>query len=160
MTMTTTTKTFLIIARASGQNMGLFEAATEDDAVLAMIRAAGYRDAAHEAEVLQSTPEKLRAELSVFEIDVPAIVAKLADAMVEQDRSSTDCADVRDDADAGNECGWDRLGIFSLVDDVSLGHEGDDREVARAVWEYRFSELREAYAKAWRGAVEADLAAA
>ena len=85
MTMTTTTKTFLIIARASGQNMGLFEAATEDDAVLAMIRAAGYRDAAHEAEVLQSTPEKLRAELSVFEIDVPAIVAKLADAMVEQD---------------------------------------------------------------------------
>jgi Arc/MetJ family transcription regulator len=158
MTMTSTTKTFLIIARASGGNMGLFEATSEDDAVEQMIRAAGYRDAQDEAEVLQSTPEKLRAELSVFPVDVPAIVAKLADAMVTQDRESHDCADVRDNADAVAVCGWDRLGIVGLVDDLSLGHEGDDREVARAIWEYSFSELREAYAKAWREAVEADLA--
>jgi hypothetical protein len=158
--MTSTTKTFLIIARASGQNLGLFTAATEDDAVNQMIRRAGYRDAQDEAEVLQSTPEKLRAELSVFEIDVPAIIATLADAMVEQDRESPDCAEIHADVEAGKECGWDRLGIFSLVDDLSLGHEGDDREVARAVWEYSFSELRAAYAKAWREAVEADLAAA
>ena len=157
--MTTTTTTFLIIARASGQNMGFFEAATEDEAVLAMVRGAGYRDARDEAEVLQSTPEALRAELSVFEIDVPAAIKALAAAMVEADRESTDCADVRDDALAGNECGWDRLGIVGLAADLSLGHEGDDREVARAVCGYRFAELRAAYAKAWREAVEADLAA-
>jgi hypothetical protein len=156
--MTTTMKTFLIINRITVANLGLFEAATEDDAVLAMIRDAGYRDAQDEAEVLQSTPEALRDELSVFPVDVPAIVAKLADAMVTQDRESHDCADVRDNADAVAVCGWDRLGIVGLVDDLSLGHEGDDREVARAIWEYSFSELREAYAKAWREAVEADLA--
>lgn len=161
MTMTstmTTTKTFLIIARASGQNLGIFEARTEDDAVATMIRRAGYRDAQHEAEVLQSAPAALRAELSVFEIDVPAIIAKLADAMVEQDRESPDCAEIHADVEAGKGCGWDRLGLVSLADDLSLGHEGNDREVARAIGEYRFSEVREAYAKAWREAVEADLA--
>lgn len=90
--MTTTMKTFLIVNRITAQS-GLFLATSEDDAVAAMIRDAGYRDAQHEAEVLDASVEKLRDELRVTEVDVPAAI--------EADRESVDCDDdVLVDADA------------------------------------------------------------
>jgi hypothetical protein len=150
MTMTTT-KTFLIINRITASSLGLCLATSEDDAVAKMIRAAGYRDAEHEAEVLQSTPSKLRDELRVMEVDVPEAAAKLAAAMVEADRESGDCDDVLTDDTATGSGHWDRSGLASIADDAGI-----DREVARAL--AGDSDLRAAYAAAWRAAVEAALA--
>jgi hypothetical protein len=150
----TTTKTFLIINRITVANLGLFLATSEDDAVAKMIRDAGYRDAEHEAEVLQSTPSRLRDELRVTEIDVPEAAAKLAAAMVEYDRECADCADVSEDADAADCDHWDLIGVGCVAADKADVH----CDVARAIVRCRREDLREAYAKAWREAVEADLA--
>jgi hypothetical protein len=137
--MTTTMKTFLIIARASGQDMGLFEATSEDDAVNQMIRAAGYRDAEHEAEVLQSTPSKLRDELRVMEVDVPAAIDALAAAMVEADRESGDyTASLRN-----NAAHWDARGVISVAVEA-----GVDRWLARTIAETQLHLVRAAYAAA------------
>jgi hypothetical protein len=149
--MTTTTKTFLIVNRITCQNLGFFLAATADDAVIAMICEAGYHGAEHEAEVLQSSVEKLRDELRVTEVDVPEAAAKLAAAMVVADRESGDCDDVLADDTATGSGHWDRSGLASIADDAGI-----DREVARAL--AGDSDLRAAYAAAWRQAVEADLA--
>jgi len=153
--MTTTMKTFLIVNRITAQS-GLFLATSEDDAVAAMIRDAGYRDAQHEAEVLDASVEKLRDELRVTEVDVPAAMEALAAAMVEADRESVDCDDdVLVDADAGDASHWDRLGVIAVADDA-----GVECALARTIAETELHLVRDAYAAAWRAAVEADLAAA
>jgi hypothetical protein len=54
-----------ITTRAGGQYLGAYDGATEDDAVEALARDAGYHDTAHEAQVLETTPEALRADLIV-----------------------------------------------------------------------------------------------
>ena len=145
--MTTNMKTFLIVNRITAQS-GLFLATSEDDAVAAMIRDAGYRDAQHEAEVLDASVEKLRDELRVTEVDVPAAI--------EADRESVDCDDdVLVDADAGDASHWDRLGVIAVADDA-----GVECALARTIAETELHLVRDAYAAAWRAAVEADLAAA
>jgi hypothetical protein len=153
--MTTTTKTYLITNRITCSVLGLYEAATEDEAVLAMIRDAGYRDAEDEAEVLDASVEKLRDELRVTEVDVPAAIATLAVVMVKADRESGDCIDdVRADADAGDTSHWDRLGVIAVADDA-----GVERALARTIAETKLDLVRDAYAAAWRAAVEAASAA-
>ena len=154
--MTTNMKTFLIVNRITCSVLGLYEAASEGDAVAAMIRDAGYRDAQHEAEVLDASVEKLRDELRVTEVDGPAAVDALAASMVEADRESGDCTDdVRDDADAGDASHWDRLGVIVAAERI-----GVERALARTIAETELHLVRDAYAKAWRAAVEAALAAA
>lgn len=148
--------TYLIVNRITCSVLFLDEAASEDAAVEAYARFAGYRDCAHEAEVLDSTVEKLRDELRITEVDVPAAIEALAAAMVEADRDSGDCDDdVLVDADAGDAAHWDARGVLDAADDA-----GVDRWLARAIAETEFHLVRTAYAKAWRAAVEAALAAA
>ena len=154
--MTTTTKTYLITNRIACTILGFFEAASEDDAVLAMIRDAGYRDAAHEAEVLDSTVEKLRDELVVTEEDVPAAITALAQEMVRCYRVCGDdltAADMIDD-NAHHADDWDGVGVHACG--VAAGLRG---YLVDAIWRQHRDDLRDAYAAAWRAAVKVDLAA-
>ncbi len=139
--------TYLITNRIACTILGLFEAASEDDAVAAMIRDAGYRDAVHEAEALESTVEKLRDELVVTEVDVPAAITALAAAMVDNDRNT----DVLDDVDAGSSDHWDNCSVYGVAEEIGIPLA----LVAVIGW----PAIRDAYAKAWRAAVELDLAA-
>lgn len=141
-----TMKTFLICSRDAGV-LGLYEAASEADAHDVFARAAGYRNCADEAAVLSTTVERLRADLTITEVDLAATVEALAAAMVAMDRESSDCDDVRDDADAGDASHWDTGGLVSVADDA-----GVDRTVARAIAYMHFYDVRAAYAIAWREA--------
>lgn len=152
----TTTKTFLITNRITCTVPGIYTGATEDDAVLAMIRDAGYRDAQHEAEVLDSTVEKLRDELVVTEVDVPAAITALAQEMVQQYRVCGDdlsAADMIDD-NAHHADDWDRVGVEACG--VAAGLPFD---LVGALWQQYRDDLRDAYVAAWREAVTLDLAA-
>jgi len=158
--MTKPMKTFLLGNRIACTSLGLYEAASEDDAVAAMIRDAGYRDADHEAEVLNSTVEKLRDELTIDEVDLAAAIKTIAAAMVDYDRDSSDSDAVRDDADAGDASHWDGDGI-RVVAQITVAQEaGVEGALARAIVGEYLPQIRDAYAVAWREAVALDLAAA
>jgi hypothetical protein len=156
----TTMKTYLICSRDAGV-LGLYEAASEDGAHDVLARDAGYRDAEHEAEVLSKSVEYLRADLTIAEVDVPAAIEALAHEMVAADRESGDynlgdgTHDVRLDPDAGDASHWDRLCVVAVADDA-----GVERGLARAIAATEMHVVRDAYARAWRAAVELDLAAA
>jgi hypothetical protein len=152
----TTTKTFLITNRIACTILGFFEAASEDDAVLAMIRDAGYRDAQHEAEVLDSTVEKLRDELVVTEVNLAATVKEIAEAMVAADRESGDVEpEVLDDPAAGDPSNWDATPLRAYIADAT----NVDRALVAAIARDYMHLVHHAYGRAWRAAVELDLAA-
>jgi hypothetical protein len=144
--------TYMIANRIAGLVLGPFDAPTPDEAVEAMIRDAGYRDAAHEALVLETSVDKLRDELRVEEIDVPARIADIARSMVEYDRE-----DVLFDAAADTADHWDRGGIVGAAADAGIGSA-----LGSLLAQHYAPQIRDAYAvawRAWRAAVEADLAA-
>lgn len=148
--------TYLITNRIACTILGIFEAASEDDAVAAMIRDAGYRDAVHEAEVLESTVEKLRDELVVTEVDVPAAITALAHEMVRCYRVCGDdlsAADMIDD-NAHHADDWDHVGVGACG--VTAGLRPS---LVEALWQQYRDDLRDAYVAAWRAAVTLDLAA-
>lgn len=158
--------TYMITNRIACLVLGPYDAPTPDEAVEAMIRDAGYRDAAHEALVLETSVGKLRDELRVEEIDVPARIADVARSMVEYDREDA-CADVLFngetilaggarllDAAADTADHWDRGGIVGAARDAGIGYA-----LGSLLAQHYAPQIREAYAVAWRAAVEADLAA-
>ena len=160
--MTTTMKTFLIVqgvdahVRLAGHLFGLFEAASEADAHEALARGFGYRDCAEMAEALESTVERLRSELAITEVDVPAAVAAVAKAMVTADREAGDVEpEVLDDAAAGDPSNWDVTPLRVYIADLDV-----DGELAEAIARDYMHLVHHAYARAWREAVEAALAAA
>lgn len=59
------TKIFSIAA--NGTLIGGFEADTSEDAILAYVRDAGYRDVAHAAEVLGQTEDEFIGDLDIEE---------------------------------------------------------------------------------------------
>lgn len=151
--MTNTSKAFLISCCNAGV-LGIYYAATADDAVTVMDRDAGYRDSHHAAEVLETTVEALRANLTITEVDVPAAVAEVAKALVDCDRGTFEDDDgVLTDAGAVDASHWDARGIVG----TAVIEAGVDGALARALCEQYLPQIRDAYAKAWRAAVEADL---
>lgn len=60
------TKSFAIAA--NGTPMGAYEAETAEEAILAYVRDAGYRDVAAMADVLGETEEDLIADLEIEEV--------------------------------------------------------------------------------------------
>lgn len=150
----TTTKTFLICSRDAGV-LGLYEAASEAAAHDVLARDAGYRDCAHEAEVLSKSVEYLRADLTITEVDVPAAIEALAAAMVAADRESGDVEpEVLDDPAAGDSSNWDVTPDRVYIADLDV-----DDALATAIARDYMHLVRDAYAAAWRAAVELDLAA-
>ena len=145
---------YLISSREAGRTFGVYDAPTEDAAREALARDAGYRDCADEADVLETTVERLRADLVLEPVDVADAIATIAAAMVEIDRASSDADPVRDDAAATSSEGWEYRATIDAGEDAGL-----DRRLARAIVGQFWPEIRAAYARAWRAAVEADLAA-
>ena len=151
-----TTKTFLICSRDAGV-LGLYEAASEAAAHDVLARDAGYRDCAHEAEVLSKSVEYLRADLTITEVDVPAAVDALAAAMVAADRESGDVEpEVLDDPAAGDPSNWDATPLRAYIADAT----NVDRALVAAIARDYMHLVHHAYGRAWRAAVEAALAAA
>jgi hypothetical protein len=144
--------TYMITNRIAGLVLGPFDAPTPDEAVEAMIRDAGYRDARLEALVLETSVDKLRDELRVEEIDVPARIADVARSMVEYDREDVLFDAAADTADTADH--WDRGGIVGAARDAGIGSA-----LGSLLAQHYAPQIRDAYAVAWRAAVEADLAA-
>jgi len=80
----------------------------------------------------------------------PAIIRAVAEAMVRSDRSSRDC-EVRDDASADDGSGWEHGAVGELAVHLAPSIEDGER------WAESHREaILDAYAVAWRAAVEAD----
>jgi hypothetical protein len=138
--------TYSISNRSSGFDLGIYNGSTADDAVNAMYMDAGYRDAQHAADVLETTVETLRSELVVTEVDVT--ITALAASMVVLDRDSGDC--VTDDGKADH---WDLPGIRSAGEAADI-----DAALAAMIWQQYPHLVRAAYARAWRAAVAGEVA--
>ena len=159
----TITKTFLIVQgveihriRLAGHLFGLFEAASEADAHEALARDFGYRDCAEMAEALESTVERLRSELTITEVNLAAAVTEIAEAMVAADRESGDVEpEVLDDPAAGDPSNWDATPLRAYIADAT----NVDRALVAAIARDYMHLVHHAYGRAWRAAVELDLAA-
>ena len=138
---------YSITNRTSGLHLGTYLGTDVADAIDAMACDAGYDSQAHAAAALGTTVEALNADLIVAEHDYADDLVRLADAMVEMDREIGDCtADVLADPDAGCSDHWDRLGIIVAADRI-----GVSRGTVAAIG---IVAIRDAYARAWRAAVE------
>lgn len=79
-------------------------------------------------------------------------IKTIAAAMVEADRNSSDCDDIRFEPDAGNADHWHVRNIASVAQEAGVAFQECGVEAC-------LPEICDAYAVAWREAVEADLAA-
>ena len=141
---------YSITNRTSGLHLGTYLGMDVADAIDAMACDAGYDSQAHAAAALGTTVEALFAELIIAEHDYTNDLARLADAMVDDDRSSGECTvDVLDDPDAGGSDHWDRLGIICAAERIGVSRG--------AVAAIGIIAIRDAYAAAWRAAVELEL---
>jgi len=78
------------------------------------------------------------------------LLSGLARMMVEMDRDSGECTtDVLDDADAGSSDHWDARGVYDVAEEMGLS-----RATVDAIG---WPAIRDAYARAWRAAVELEL---
>ena len=101
--------------------------------------------------VLGTTVEALFADLVIVEHDYADDLMRLADAMVDDDRTSGECTvDVLDDPDAGGSDHWDRLGIIVAAERIGISRG--------TVCAMGIVAIRTAYAAAWRATVELELA--
>lgn len=146
----TTMKLYNITNKTSAQNLGTFLGMDAADAIDAMACDAGYESQAHAAAALGTTVDALNADLVVAEYDAADDLMRLADAMVEADRMSGECtADVLDDADSISADHWDRLGLYWIASRIGIS-----RAIVNGLG---LVAIREAYAAAWRVAVELEL---
>lgn len=146
----TTMKLYSITNKTSAQNLGTFLGMDAADAIDAMACDAGYESQAHAAAALGTTVDALNADLVVAEYDAADDLVRLADAMVEADRTSGECtADVLDDADSVSADHWDRLGLYWIASRIGIS-----RAIVNGLG---LVAIREAYAAAWRAAVELEL---
>ena len=141
---------YSITNRTSGLHLGTYLGMDVADAIDAMACDAGYDSQAHVATALGTTVEALFADLIIAEHDYTNDLARLADAMVDDDRMSGECTvDVLDDPNAGGSDHWDRLGIIVAAERI-----GVSRGTVAAIG---IIAIRDAYAAAWRAAVELEL---
>jgi hypothetical protein len=141
---------YSITNRTSAQNLGLYPGRTADEALDAYYSDAGYSCRIGAARALDTTVDALLADLIVVEYDYAADLATLAAAMVDDDRTSGECtADVLDDPDAGSSDHWDARGVYGTAALAGLS-----RATVDAIG---WPAIRDAYAAAWRAAVELEL---
>jgi hypothetical protein len=141
---------YSITNRTSGLHLGTYLGMDVADAIDAMACDAGYDSQAHAATALGTTVEALFADLIVVEYDYADDLVRLADAMVDDDRTSGECTvDVLDDPDAGGSDHWDRLGIIVAAERIGISRG--------TVCAIGIIAIRDAYAAAWRAAVELEL---
>lgn len=90
------TISYQITARDTGHCLGIYEGATDADAVEAMHIDAGYAGSGEAAAALETTVEALRAQLDVREVRIPTDddVQHIVDLMI-----SDDCAALMADRD-------------------------------------------------------------
>ena len=147
----TTMKLYSITNRTSAQDLGAYPGRTADEALDAYYSDAGYSCRVGAARALETTVEALLADLIVAEYDYADDLSGLARMMVEMDRDSGECtADVLDDADAGSSDHWDASGVYDVAEEMGLS--------AATVDAIGWPAIRDAYAAAWRAAVELELA--
>lgn len=143
-------KLYSITNRTSAQDLGAYPGRTADEALDAYYSDAGYSCRVGAARALEMTVEALLADLIVAEYDYADDLETLAAAMVEADRSSGECTtDVLDDADAGSSDHWDAIGVYDIAEEMGLS--------AATVDAIGWPAIRDAYAAAWRAAVELEL---
>ena len=141
---------YSITNKTSGLHLGTYLGMDVADAIDAMACDAGYDSQAHVATALGTTVEALFADLIVVEHDYAADLSGLARMMVEMDRDSGECTtDVLDDADAGSSDHWDARGVYDVAEEMGLS--------ATTVDAIGWPAIRDAYAAAWRAAVELEL---
>ena len=144
-------KLYDITNKTSGVHLGHYPGRTADEALDAYYSDAGYSCRVGAARALETTVEALLADLIVAEYDYADDVAGLARMMVEMDRDSGECtADVLDDADAGSSDHWDASGVYDVAEEIGISRA----QVDAIGW----PAIRDAYAAAWRAAVELKLA--
>lgn len=141
---------YSITNRTSAQNLGLYPGRTADEALDAFYSDAGYSCRVGAARALDTTVEALLADLVVVQYDYADDLSGLARMMVEMDRDSGECTtDVLDDADAGSSDHWDARGVYDVAEEMGLS--------ATTVDAIGWTAIRDAYAAAWRAAVELEL---
>ena len=141
---------YSITNKTSGLHLGTYLGMDVADAIDAMACDAGYDSQAHVATALGTTVEALFADLIVVEHDYAADLSGLARMMVEMDRDSGECTtDVLDDADAGSSDHWDIRCVYDVAEKIGLS-----RATVDAIG---WPAIRDAYAAAWRAAVELEL---
>jgi hypothetical protein len=141
---------YSITNKTSAQHLGTYLGMDVADAIDAMACDAGYDSQAHAAASLGTTVAALNADLIVAEHDYADDLVRLADAMVDDDRTLDACTvDVLDDPDAGGSDHWDRLGIICAAERIGVSRS--------AVAAIGIIAIRDAYAAAWRAAVELEL---
>lgn len=144
-------KLYSITNKTSAQNLGLYPGRDAGEALDEYLSAAGLSCRLTAAFDRNITVEQLVAEYAVEEYDYADDLVRLADAMVEDDRTSGECTvDVLDDPDAGSSDHWDDRGVYGVAALAGLS-----RATVDAIGWYA---IRDAYAAAWRAAVELELA--
>ena len=141
---------YSITNKTSAQHLGTYLGMDVADAIDAMACDAGYDSQAHAAAALGTTVEALFADLIVVEHDYAADLVRLADAMVDDDRSSGECTtDILDDLDWGGSGYWDRADIIVAAERIGISRG--------TVCAIGIVAIRTAYAAAWRGAIQLEL---
>ena len=144
-------KLYDITNRTSSLHLGHYPGRTADEALDAYYSDAGYSCRVGAARALDTTVEALLADLIVAEYDYADDLETLARMMVEMDRDSGECTtDVLDDADAGSSDHWDASGVYDVAEEIGISRA----QVDAIGW----NNIRDAYAAAWRAAVELELA--
>ncbi len=141
---------YSITNRTSAQDLGAYPGRTADEALDAYYSDAGYSCRIGAARALDTTVDALLADLVVVQYDYTDDLATLAAAMVDDDRNSGECTtDVLDDPDAGSSDHWDDHGVYGTAALAGLS-----RATVDAIG---WTAIRDAYAAAWRAAVELEL---
>lgn len=141
---------YSITNKTSAQNLGAYPGRTADEALDAYYSDAGYSCRVGAARALDTTVDALLADLVVVEYDYADDLSGLARMMVEMDRDSGECTtDLLDDADAGSSDHWDATGVYDVAEEMGLS-----RATVDAIG---WLAIRDAYAAAWRAAVELEL---
>ena len=141
---------YSITNKTSAQDLGAYPGRTADEALDAFYSDAGYSCRIGAARALDTTVDALLADLIVAQYDYADDLSGLARMMVEMDRDSGECTtDVLDDADAGSSDHWDARGVYDVAEEMGLS--------ATTVDAIGWPAIRDAYARAWRAAVELDL---
>lgn len=141
---------YSITNKTSAQDLGAYPGRTADEALDAFYSDAGYSCRIGAARALDTTVDALLADLIVVEYDYADDLSGLARMMVEMDRDSGECTtDVLDDADAGSSDHWDARGVYDVAEEMGLS-----RATVDAIG---WPAIRDAYAAAWRAAVELEL---
>lgn len=144
-------KLYNITNKTSAQDLGLYPGRDAGEALDEYLSAAGRSCRLTAALDRNITVEQLVAEYTVEQYDYAADLETLAAAMVDDDRNSGECTiDVLDDPDAGSSDHWDDCGVYGVA-----ALAGFSRATVDAIG---WPAIRDAYAAAWRAAVELELA--